>query len=98
MGGKLARAASVEFNTIGCEEGIPLDTTIDKSLLRPRVHRLPLHRLVLRDLGIGALPDLLRGRGAELSELVFGEKYPNFISVTDLVQHCVNLDRVDVET
>ena len=70
IGGALARAASLEFQSIGGKDSVPLDTFLDASILRPLVHRLPLRRLVLKLAGGQLLPDLLRGCGAELREIV----------------------------
>ncbi len=155
VGGALARAASLEFQSIGGTDGIALDADDDASILRPLVHRLPLRRLVLELPGEDVLPGLLRRCGAGLRELVldagwtvvtktdilaistrctklsylaihgnhvagtltpiwralgstltriyigwyfsaFGHGILGTISVPDLVEHCVNLRRVDV--
>ncbi len=158
VGGALARAASLEFHRMGGEHGIPLylDDHDDAPICRSLVHRLPLHRLVLRCGGGQAVPDLLRGCGAELREFVYdawgavltkndicaiashckklswlaihgnrvegalapiwrsigstltrihiacfysvsGLGIVDVISVPDLVEHCVNLNHVEVE-
>ncbi len=69
VGGALARTASLEFQSIGGKDGIPHDTTLNASILRSVVYRLPLRRLFLKFDGNQALPDLLCGCGAELKEL-----------------------------
>ncbi len=93
VGGALACVASLEIRRIGGDDGIPIDTTLDASILRALVHRLPLHRLVLELDGGLLLPDLLYGCGAELRELVL---YPRdtVITGTDVLAistHCTKL-------
>ncbi len=156
VGGALARAASLEFRSIGREDGIPLHGDVDASIFRSLVHRLHLRRLVLELGGGHALPDVLRGCGAELRELDlhynitlvtkadisaisthckklsslairgclvegtlapiwrsigstltriyfgcyncgFGNGIADFISASDMVEHCVKVHQVDVE-
>ncbi len=70
VGGALKRAALMEFDIIGGEDGIPPGGTLDVTILRPLVYRLPLRRLVLKLREEELLPDLLRGCGAELRDLV----------------------------
>ncbi len=156
VGGALARAASLEFRSIGGRDGNSLNTTYNASIWCPLVYRLPIHRLVLNVGGGQALPGVLRGCGAELRELeldhgwtvitetdilaistccaklsslairgyyfegplapiwrslgstltriytgryyipAFGYEIDDIISATDLVEHCVHLDHVDV--
>ncbi len=150
VGGAFARAATLEFHSIGGKDGIPLGNFYDASILRSLVYRLPLHRLVLKLSRREVLPDLLHGCGAELREIVLyaratvvtepciqaisthcmklsslaihgyrveGTLTPiwrslgatltrihicsgilGVISTPDLVEHCVNLHRVDMRT
>ncbi len=84
VGGGLARAALSEFQSIGGKDGIPLDADADASILCPLVHRLPLQRLVLKLDGGHLLPDLLRGCGAELRELVVNTGW-TVITETDIL-------------
>ncbi len=93
VGGALARAASLEFHSIGGDDGIPLDATLDASILRPLVHRLPLRRLVLKLDEGQVLPDLLRRCGGGLRELVLDTGW-TVVTETDIAAistHCTKL-------
>ncbi len=87
VGGTLARAASSEFKCIGGEDGLLFGNKADEPMLRTLAHRLPLHRLVLQHLGREFLPDLLRGCGAELRELVLD---PVGTGITDADIHAIS--------
>ncbi len=99
VGGALARAASLEFRSIGGRVGVPLDSPHDASILRPLVHRLSLHRLVLKLDGGQALPDLLRRCGAELRELDL-DAYGTAVTEADILAisaHCTNLSSLAID-
>ncbi len=101
VGGALARAASHEFHGIGIKDGIHWDTADNVSmlLLCPIIHRLALHRLVLRLDGGLILPDVLRGCGAELKELGLDGR-GTVVKETDILAvstYCTNLSSFAIQ-
>ncbi len=91
----LARAASLEFHSVGGKDGITFDIAHDASILRPLVQRLPLRRLVLDLPGEEVLADLLPGCGAELRELVvnagWGWAVVTEADIHAIATHCTSL-------
>ncbi len=93
VGGALARVASQEFRIVGGEDGIPLHANLDASILCSLVHRLPLHRLVLKLNGGLVLPNLLDGCAPELKELVVDARgsVVTEIDILSISIHCTKL-------
>ncbi len=92
-GGALARTALLEFQSVGGKDGIAHDPTLDASILRSLVYRLPLRRLILKFDGNQALPDLLRGCGAELRELALNAG-STAITKTDILAICTHCTKL----
>ena len=98
VGGVLARAASLEFHSVGSEDGISFYADVDALISCPLLHRLTLHRLVLELCVDGVLPDLLRGCGAELRELVLNTK-SSVLTQNDILAisaHCMKLSSLTI--
>ncbi len=98
VGGALARAALLEFRGVGGKDGIPIRAVLNVSILRPLLNRLVLHRLVLQLRGDKVLPDLLRGCGAELMELVLRAR-GTMVTEADILaisSHCTKLESLEI--
>lgn len=100
VGGGLARAARFEFHRLGGKDSIEIDMILDASILRPLVHRLPLHRLVLNLGRHQLLPDLLRGCGGQLKELILeaSSSVVTEMEVNAVSTHCTQLSSFVLRT
>ncbi len=100
VGGALGRAALMEFNIVGGENGIP-PGNLDLTILRPLVYRLALRRLVLRisrNAGVDLLTYIIPGCGAELRELVldYGNMMMTENEVVAISKHCTKLSWLEI--
>ena len=104
VGGALARAATQEFHNLGVddgdEDGVPIDDVMNTPISRSLVHRLSLRRLVLELPAEEALPDLLRGCGSRLRELVLDTCNTVFTKSDGFAisTYCTNLSLLAIHT